>query len=99
MRKLGDQAAAANIRAMVKLARNKSIAVVLIATPKPGFSVAPPDFYAEIAKEFALPFDENILKKILTDNALKADLVHPNARGYLMLAEQLAALLKKAGAV
>ncbi len=99
LRKQSDAATAANVRAMVKLARDKNIAVVLIATPKPGFSVTPPDFYAEIAKEFALPMEEKVLKKILTDNALKSDLVHPNAAGYRAIAESVAALLRKTGAV
>jgi acyl-CoA thioesterase I len=99
LRKLGDDVAAANVRAMVKLARDKNIAVAIIATPKPGFSVAPPAFYAEIAKEFSVPINDNALKKILTDNALKSDLIHPNAKGYRQLAEEVAAMLKKAGAV
>jgi acyl-CoA thioesterase I len=99
LRKLGDDVAAANVRAMVKLAKDKNIAVMLIATPKPGFSVAPPAFYADIAKEFSLPIEEKSLKKILTENALKSDLVHPNAKGYRLLAEDVAALLKRAGAV
>jgi lysophospholipase L1-like esterase len=99
LRKQSDAATAANVRAMVKLARDKNIAVVLIATPKPGFSVAPPDFYAKIAQEFALPMEEKVLKRVLTDNNLKSDLVHPNAAGYRALAESVAALLRKAGAL
>lgn len=99
LQKLGEDVAAKNVRAMVKLARDKNIAVMMIATPKPGFFVAPPKFYAEIAKEFSLPVDDEILKKILTDNSLKSDLVHPNAKGYRALAEAVAAVLKKAGAL
>lgn len=99
LQKLGDDKAATNIRAMVKLAKDKGIAVVLIATPKPGLLPAPPDFYANIANEFSIPLDDSVLKKILTDNALKSDLIHPNARGYGMVAEAIAKLLKKAGAV
>ena len=99
LRKLGDDKAAANIRAMVKLAKGKGIAVVLIATPKPGLLPAPPDFYADIAKEFSIPLDESVLKKILTDNALKSDLIHPNAHGYGMIAEAMAKLLKLSGAI
>jgi acyl-CoA thioesterase I len=99
LQRLGEDKTQNNIRAMVKLARDKGIAVVLIATPKPGLMVKPPDFYNAIAKEFALPFDDEVLKNILTDNALKSDLVHPNARGYVLMAETLAKLLKRAGAL
>lgn len=94
LRKQGDASVAANLRAMIKLARGKGIGVVLIATPKPGLSLSPPDFYADIAKEFAIPFNDDVLKSILRDNALKSDLIHPNARGYAQIADAIAKLLK-----
>lgn len=99
LRKQSEIAAAANVRAMVKLAKDKGIAVVLIATPKPGFSLSPPEFYAEIAKEFGIPFNDDALKSILRDNELKSDLVHPNAKGYAHLAQALNKLLKRSGAI
>jgi acyl-CoA thioesterase I len=99
LQKKPEAEAAANVRAMVSLAKNKGISVVLIATPKPGFSVAPPDFYAEIAKEFSIPIESKVLREILTDNSLKSDLVHPNAAGYKLIAERVAELLRKSGAI
>ena len=99
LRKLSEAEAAANVRAMIKLAKDKGIGVVLVATPKPGFSISPPDFYAAIAKEFSIPFNDNALSSVLRDNALKSDLVHPNARGYTQIAETHAKLLKKSGAI
>jgi lysophospholipase L1-like esterase len=73
--------------------------VVLIAVPKPGLLPSVAQFYSAVAKEFGVPHEEAALRKILTDNALKSDLVHPNAAGYARLAEAIAALLRKAGAV
>ena len=99
LRKLGERQAADNIRAMVRTAREKGAAVMLIAVPKPGLLPSPPDFYADIAKEFGLPYEDAALKKILTDSELKSDLAHPNARGYAKLAEAVAAVLKKSGAI
>jgi acyl-CoA thioesterase I len=99
LRKLGDDNAKNSVRAMVKLAMDKGISVVLVATPKPGLVVKTPEFYKEIASEFAIPFDDEMLKKVLTDNELKSDLVHPNAKGYSHIAEELAKLLKRAGAI
>ncbi|MDP1952463.1 MAG: GDSL-type esterase/lipase family protein, partial [Betaproteobacteria bacterium] len=99
LRKLGEAQAAANLRAMVQLARQRGIEVVLIAVPKPGLLPSPPDFYAEIAKQFGLPYEDAALKTILRDNELKSDLAHPNARGYAKLAQAVAALLKKSGAL
>ena len=94
-----SETAAANVRAMIKLAKDKGIDVVLIATPKPGLSISAPDFYAVLAKEFAIPFNDDVLKSILRDNELKSDLVHPNAKGYAQIAGTVAKLLRKAGAV
>ena len=99
LQKQSETAAAANVRAMIKLAKDKGIDVVLIATPKPGLSISPPAFYAALAKEFAIPFNDDVLKSILRDNELKSDLVHPNAKGYAQIAATVAKLLKKAGAV
>ena len=99
LRKLSEAGAATNVRAMIKLAKDKGISVVLVATPKPGFSVSSPDFYAAIAKEFSIPFNDNVIGSVLRDNALKSDLVHPNAQGYAQIAETLAKLLKKSGAI
>jgi len=99
LRKLGDAQAAANLRAMIRLAKERGMDVVLVAVPKPGLFPSPPDFYAEIAKEFRLPYEDAALKMILRDNELKSDIAHPNARGYAKLAEAIAALLKKSGAV
>jgi acyl-CoA thioesterase-1 len=99
LRKLDEAQAANNLRAMVRLAKAQGAQVVLIGVPKPGLLPSPAGFYEDIAKEFRLPYDGTTLRKILTDNALKSDLVHPNAAGYAWLAQAVAALLKKAGAV
>jgi acyl-CoA thioesterase I len=99
LQKLDEAQAANNIRAMVRLARARGAQVVIVAVPKPGLLPSSADFYAAIAKEFGVPHEETALRKILTDNALKADLVHPNAAGYAKLAEAIAGLLKKTGAV
>jgi len=99
LRRLSKQQVASNVRAMIQLARSRGIAVVLIGTPEPGFTVTPPAFYAEIAREFGIPYEEGVIGQILRDASLKSDPIHPNARGYRMLAEQIAVLLKKSGAL
>ncbi|HYA46420.1 MAG TPA: arylesterase [Burkholderiales bacterium] len=99
LRKLDEAQAADNLRAMVRLARSRGAQVLLVGVPRPGLPPSPAGFYSEIAKEFGLPYEDAALRKILTDNNLKSDLVHPNAIGYARLAEALAALLRKAGAV
>jgi lysophospholipase L1-like esterase len=99
LRRLGNQQAEANVREMVKLARGRGVAVMLIGTPEPGFTVSPPAFYAGIAKEFRLPYAAGIIGEVLKDRTLKADPIHPNARGYRLIAERLAEQLKESGAL
>jgi lysophospholipase L1-like esterase len=99
LRKLSEKQTAENIRAMVRTARGKGAAVLLVAVPKPGLFPSPPGFYEEIASDFAIPLEAAALKKILRDNELKSDLVHPNAKGYASLAQALAEVLKKSGAI
>ena len=99
LRKLGDAQAAENLRGMIRIAKQNGVDVVLIGVPKPGLLPSPADFYAEIGREFGLPYEDAALKEILRDNELKSDLAHPNARGYAKLATTVAALLKKSGAI
>jgi len=98
LRRLGNRQAEANVRAMVKLARTRGIEVLLIGTPEPGFSVTPPAFYAGIAKEFAVPYEDAAIAQVLKDASLKSDPIHPNAQGYGVIAERIAERLRKSGA-
>ena len=99
LRRLGKQQAADNVREMVRAARNRGIDVVLIGAPEPGFSISPPDFYEQIAKEFSIPYEETVVGEVLKDASLKADPIHPNAQGYLLIAQRIATLLRKRGAL
>lgn len=99
LRRLGKGQASANVRRMVELAKRRDVDVVLIGTPEPGLIVSPPEFYAEIAKEFRIPYEGSIIGEVLRDADLKSDPIHPNARGYRVVAERIAALLKSSGAL
>jgi lysophospholipase L1-like esterase len=99
LRRLPKAEAAANVRAMIQLARSRGVDVVLIGTPEFGFLLSPPDFYAEIAKEFRVPYEGGVLSTILRDSNLKSDQIHPNAAGYRLMAQRVYELLKKSGAL
>ncbi len=99
LRRLDKKQAAANIREMVQLSRQKGAAIVLIAVPALGWSVEPEPLYREIAGELKVPLEEQTLSDILSDRSQKSDLIHPNAAGYRRLAEAVRDLLKKTGAI
>ena len=99
LRRLNQQQAANNIREMIRLAQKREVAIVLIAVPAPELSLLPPSMYREIAKELSIPVEEETLSSILANNSLKSDYIHPNAAGYHRLAESIATLLRKSGAI
>ena len=99
LRRMDDAAAAENIRRMIRLARDKGVPVVLLATPKPSLPPSVPVFYSQIAAELGVPFEEAVMKEVLSDRSLKSDLVHPNDRGYREIAGAVKKLLRRSGAL
>ena len=99
LRRLSEQQTVDNLREMIRLAKQKGVPVVMIAVPSPGIFVSPAPFYREIAKELNIHLEEETLYSVLADGSLKSDYIHPNSAGYRLLAESLAALLKKSGAI
>ena len=70
LQRLDPAQLADNLRAMIRSARDRGIAVALIAVPAPGLTLAPLPLYAEIAAEFGLPVDLETVADILGDRAL-----------------------------
>jgi lysophospholipase L1-like esterase len=99
LRRLGNSQAEANVRAMVKLAQSRGVSVLLIGTPEFGLVPSPPSFFAAVAKEYRLPYEDGVITEVLKDTSLKSDPIHPNAQGYRVIAERIAATLKKSGAL
>ena len=99
LRRAGNAQAEQNVRAMVKLAKSRGVDVMLIGTPEPGLTVTPPAFYAGIAQEFRLLYEAGAIGEVLRDATLKSDPIHPNARGYRVIAERVAAALGQGGAL
>jgi lysophospholipase L1-like esterase len=99
LRRLGNAQAERNVRAMVELAKKRGVGIVLIATPEPGLLPSPPGFYAAIARDFGLTYESAVITEVLKDASLKSDPIHPNARGYGVIAERVAETLKKSGAI
>lgn len=99
LRGAGHAAAEANLRGMVQVAKERGVSVLLIAVPQPALFSGNAPFYEAIARDNGLPLEDSVLKSLMYDNDYKADPIHPNARGYRKMAEAVARLLRKAGAV
>jgi acyl-CoA thioesterase I len=98
-RNLDRKEAEANLREMVRTAKERGVEVLLVGVPRLGWGLEVPDLYRKIAADTGIPLEEKSLKRILADSSLKSDPIHPNAAGYRPLAEALAGALRKAGAV
>ncbi len=99
LRKVSDATIVANLREMIQAATRQGTAVVLLGVPRPALFGSAATFYGELAKEFRLPYEGEVLNDVLKKPGMKADPIHPNAQGYRVVAEAVAALLKKGGAL
>ena len=99
LRNLGKAQVEANVRRMIFMAQERGVGVLLIGTPEKGLLVTPPGFYAELASQFRIPYEGDVIGEILRDAELKSDTIHPNAKGYRLIAERIAERLRQAGAL
>jgi lysophospholipase L1-like esterase len=97
--KIADAQIVANLREIIRTLRGRGIAVVLVGVPRPALITQTAPYYAELAREFGIPYEGAIVTDVLYQGELKSDTIHPNAKGYRKMAEAIAKLLKKAGAV
>ena len=99
LRKLDEAQIRSNLRQIIRTLRDRGIAVVLVGVPKPALLTSAAAFYSELAKEYRIPYEGKILNHIMHQFDLKADAIHPNAKGYRRMAEAIAELLREAGAI
>jgi len=99
LRRVDDAQIRSNLRQIIKTIKGRGIAVVLVGVPRPALLTSAAAFYGELAKEFGIPYEGKVVTDVMYQLELKADPIHPNAKGYRRMAEAIAALLKQAGAV
>jgi acyl-CoA thioesterase-1 len=89
----------ANLRKILAEIKSRGIDAMLIGVPTPSLIANPPEFYSKLAKEFAIPYEGDIITSVLYKSDLKSDPIHPNAAGYRKVAEAVAELMRDAGAL
>lgn len=83
-----------NLLKMVQMAKSKGVYVLLVGVPTYEIlSFKTASFYYDVAKAESVEIEDSALEKILGDDALKSDHVHPNALGYQLMAKKIAKLL------
>jgi len=95
LRKIDDMTLTRHLRMMIAASQATGADVVLLGVPRPGLILKAPAFYGELAHEYGVPYEGQSLPEILSSSTLKSDMFHPNAAGYLKLAERLTVLIKQ----
>lgn len=99
LRRLDREQTIANLKAMIEEAQSRRIPVILVSVPQFGLLLDSAPFYKEIAAEYKIPVEDEIISDILSDRSLKSDRIHPNAAGYRKMAESIANVMKESGAL
>ncbi|MBF0437287.1 MAG: arylesterase [Magnetococcales bacterium] len=99
LRKRDRKTTVENLQAIIRMARERNVEVVLVGVPAFGLFLSTATFYGEVAEAFNLPFEGEILSNIIANSTLKSDMIHPNAEGYRRFAKAIAELLQREGAV
>ena len=91
-----------NLRTIIRRIHGAGAMVVLLGFRFPSLSVDYEKMYERVADDEGCLLVPRMLRGIITDPNLKSDEVHPNARGYQIMAERVAGpcrkLIKKANA-
>lgn len=99
LRKKDLNKAADNLRAMIREAKNRNISVVMMAVPNPTLILSPAGFYEEVAEDMNVPIEIDAISDILQYPSNKSDAVHPNEKGYRVMAGAVKDLLVESGAL
>lgn len=89
----------ANLAKMINIIQNSGSAVLLVGVPEKKLFGSSLDLYSELAKEFEIPLEEDIVANLMTRPSMKSDYVHFNQQGYQAMAEAIYQTLKSSGAI
>jgi acyl-CoA thioesterase I len=84
-----------NLREIVRTIRGAGAMVVLLGFRFPSLGASFEKMYERVAKEERCLLIPDLLDGILSNPSLKSDEIHPNARGYQMMAERVAGPVRK----
>jgi acyl-CoA thioesterase I len=95
LRRMEISATEANLRTIVRRIQDAGAMVVLLGFRFPSISGNYEDMYERVAEEERAMLVEGTLKGILNNPSLKSDEIHPNGRGYELMATRIAEPLRK----
>ena len=79
-----------NLKKMVQMAKAKNIDVILISVPKVSLlGLSSLALYSTVADEENIELMDDVLVHVLSRSSLKNDYIHPNAKGYKYIANEI----------
>lgn len=88
-----------NLSNMIEMAQQRDIQVVMMSVPEASLFLPDIAQYQSLAEKYNIPLENDIIKEVVKQAALRSDAIHPNAAGYSLIAEALYALLEENGAL
>lgn len=85
----------ANLNTIVRKIEGAGAMVVMLGFKFPSFNANYEAMYERVAKGGGCLLVKGPLRGVLTDSSLKSDAIHPNARGYQIMAERIAGPCRK----
>ncbi|WP_246624978.1 arylesterase [Oceanobacter mangrovi] len=89
----------ANLAQMIEIIQARDIPVVLLGIPRKRLLSDSAPFYKELAEQYELVLEEDLVAGLIRSPSMKSDAVHFNEAGYQKLAEGIAELLRDNGAL
>ncbi len=99
LRKKDLQKLESNLVAMISMAKSRNVEVVMLGVPRPGIFLSSAELYGRVAEQMGVLFIEDLIPDVLGDSGLKSDAVHPNNKGYRVMAETIQHALETSGAL
>lgn len=88
-----------NLSKMIEEIQSRNIQVIFLGVPKKNIFSDSAPLYKELADQYNLVFDGEIISRLIKKKRYKSDSVHFNALGYQKLAERLHEILSDNGAL
>lgn len=96
IRKLSTKELKSNLLAMINLIHQSGAQVLLVGVPNFGlFGFDIHEVYDKVADETGVIFEDEVLTYIEQNRSYKSDYIHPNKKGYEMMADAIIVVLEK----
>lgn len=82
-----------NLAQMIEFAISKEVPIILIGVPQKNLFSNSAKIYSELAEEYNLVLDDEIIADLIRSPSMKSDSVHFNKEGYGKLAEKIHQLI------